>query len=109
MSKTIKRWQLAAEDLKFTVITPYILKLPSGEQIFAELLVKDFGPPNGMLIVQHYESVKLFTNEIINMGYGVSVLDKAYGQEPYNRQSFIELLNDWGWNRDPIRKPLWIK
>ncbi|MFZ5571546.1 MAG: hypothetical protein ACOZF0_14185 [Thermodesulfobacteriota bacterium] len=105
MSDIIKRWQLAAEDIGFIIVTPYRLKLPSGDQIFAELLVKDFGPPNGMLIVNKFDSVKLFTNEIINMGYGVSIIDNSYGQEPYDRQSFIEMLKDWGWNRDAEESP----
>jgi hypothetical protein len=40
----IKAWQAAAQDLGIEIVVPFVLSLKNGEEVQADLLVKDFGP-----------------------------------------------------------------
>ncbi|MBW1982134.1 MAG: hypothetical protein JRJ12_13035 [Deltaproteobacteria bacterium] len=107
-SKLKQMWQMAAEDLGIRIIAPFQLVLSSGVQIKAELLVKQFGAVNGMLIITNYDQVAPFVDEITNEGYGFSVLDEPRDNEKYSREDFIELLADWGWSGEDSSKPSWL-
>ena len=102
-------WQLAAKDLGLEIVAPFPLLLPSGKQVDAEVLLKNFGAEKGMLIINEYGQVALLVNEIINEGYGFSVIEKPKENETYKREEFIELLNEWSWSGAHEKCPAWIK
>ena len=109
MSRLKSFWEQAVKDLGFKIITPFCLDLPSGNRVEAELLVLQFGAEKGMLIVTSYNQVSHLVDEIINEGYGFSVLDNKREDEKYSRKNYIELLEDWGWSGTDSEKPAWLE
>jgi hypothetical protein len=107
--RLIEIWELASSDLNFIIESPFFIELSSGEKINAELLVRDFGPPKGMIIFTEFDVIAQHIEEIADMGFGFSVLDEPRENENYVQSDFIELLSDWGWSGDPTREPQWIK
>ena len=107
-NRLIQMWQVAAKDLCLEIITPFMLVLSSGTQIRAELLLKYFGAQNGMLVINKYSQISSFVDEIVNEGYGFSVLDEPSENEQYSRAAFIEMLSDWGWSGDKSKEPNWL-
>jgi hypothetical protein len=77
----------------------------SGHEIKALLLVKQFGAPNGMLILSKNEEQQLYSEEIIRAGYGYSVLSEPLKNEEFDSDDFIELLEDWGWSGTEQSRP----
>ncbi len=108
MNSLKEEWKIAAKDLKIEIKASFTLFLPSGKKIEAELLVKNFGAKNGMIIITDYDKIKPFVDEITKLNYGYSTLEQPLPTEKYNRDYFIELLNDWGWSGDNNKKPSWI-
>jgi hypothetical protein len=107
-NRLVEMWQSAAKDLNLEIITPFILRLSSGIKIEAEFLVKNFGASKGMIVFKKYDQVATCVDEIVNEGYGFSVLDEPGENEQYVRDYFIEILNDWGWSGDKSMKPSWL-
>ena len=108
-NRLIKTWQIAAKDLRIEIITPFILKIESGAQIKAEILLKNFGATNGMIITKDYDQIAPFVDEIVSEGYGFSVLDEPSENEQYVREDFVDILHDWGWSGEKSKKPSWLR
>ena len=104
-SELMNAWREASRDLGIKVEMPYALQLKSGAKIEADVLVKDFGHVNGML-VSSCDIFSALTDEIVSAGYGYSVFSTAVYQT-YDRDLFIEALNDWGWSRLADQRPSW--
>jgi hypothetical protein len=102
----IQAWQAAAQDLGIEIVVPFVLTLKNGGQVQADLLVKDFGP---MLVATEAAEAtfRRLGDQIAAEGYGYSML---CGEElVYDREHFIEILNDWGWTGAEDRRPTWAK
>ncbi|XDD49564.1 hypothetical protein AB3N59_14320 [Leptospira sp. WS92.C1] len=106
--KLLQIWQLAALELQIEIEVPSSFSLPSGDKIDVTFIVKNFGAPNGMLIVSDYNSIHTFTEKILNAGYGYSTIDEPLESEEYSKENLKELLNDWGWCGPDSSKPSWI-
>lgn len=104
-NRLIDIWRTAANDLGITIVAPFSLKTTSGKIIEADLLVNNFGSSKGMIIVKRYESISQYTKEIAEMGYGFSVMDEPGVDENYDKDCFIEILTDWGWNGEQSKRP----
>jgi len=106
-SALIQAWRSAARDLGIEIIVPFSLTLPSGVTLEADLLVKDFGAPRGMMVSGAEEDVFWpHEGEIVDQGYGYSIVcdeDLAY-----DRDYFIKILDDWGWSGPETRSPPWM-
>lgn len=101
-------WEIAAADLGIRVVAPYEVILPSGSRILASVLVRDFGAAKGMLIVESFELVRTYHEEILTSGYGYSVLDCPKTEDAYDRESTMTMLRDWGWTGQDSSKPNWL-
>ena len=108
MNKLIEIWKKAAQDLGLDLQTPFSLQLPSGTQINATLLVRNFGARNGMLIFTRSQEVWDARSELADQGYGFSVWSVPGMDEVYVRNGYIEVLSDWGWAGPPGKKPTWL-
>lgn len=104
-SNLLTRWNSIASDLKLDVQAPFFLELKNGVLAQALLLVRNFGAENGMCIFGDYEDVRSIEDELVQMGYGYSVLS-SYSAE-YDRDSTIRMLSEWGWSGDPECVPPW--
>ncbi len=104
MSRLVKFWKLAANDLGFQVVAPFTLSLSKNLEVKAKILVKDFDDNRGMLIFSSYEEVSSYSQMIIEMGYGFSIMEEPREDEKYNVNGYIEILNDWGITRTSLIK-----
>ena len=102
-SNLINAWRHAMTDLQIIIQTPYILTTESNKNLKFELLVENFGSKHGTLIFAIGENINV---EIIKKhGYYCSFLGETYSI--YNRQLFIDTLNDWGYFGDKSLTPNW--
>jgi hypothetical protein len=104
----VQAWLRAGEDLGIEVVAPFVLPVDGGE-IRCVALARDFGHRNGMLVrrggVTEWWEDKPLLDRAVDLGYGVTHLGKSY--KDYDRLSFIDALNDWGWRGDPDAAPDW--
>lgn len=107
-AKLLQFWQKAASDLGLQITAPFSLLLSSGHRLEAMLLVHQFGGARGMLIFESYDEVAPYVNEIVDAGYGFSILDEPGECEEYNKKEYIELLADWGWSGGDDSRPAWL-
>jgi hypothetical protein len=102
----IQAWPEAAQDLGIEIIVPFVLTLKNGETVRADLLVKDFGPTL-VITDEAEETLNSLGDELGVEGYGYSAF---CGEElVYDRDLFIDTLNDWGWTGPGNRRPNWAK
>jgi hypothetical protein len=99
-SALARAWLKAADDLQIEVVAPF--RLESGFQFVA--LVRFFGAPNGMLVLDSWDEERAAAAE--NFGFGFSCMDSPF-YETYDRERFIEVLTDWTWTGDPEHRPDW--
>ena len=92
----VREWERVARELGLQIEVPFEVKLPSGRVIAAQILLRRFGGPIGILLFTEYEAVRGYGNALADLGYGLSVLSEPSDQEPFDINSSIEVLRDWG-------------
>ncbi|MFI5057322.1 MAG: hypothetical protein ACHQLQ_03985 [Candidatus Acidiferrales bacterium] len=96
-------WLNAAADLGIRVVAPFPVMVSTGESLLYEAHIVDFGGPKGMVVGlpdrDHIGDVRR------SHGYGSSDLFPVYRQ--YNRDLFIDTLNDWQWFGQKGEQPSW--
>jgi len=93
-------WQEAAEDLNIRVVAPFELISADGALALFEAFVPDFGSPAGAIVMTEKSR-----NDAVVKELWASTLFETY--QTYNRQHFIETLDDWGWFGDKTKVPAW--
>jgi hypothetical protein len=93
-------WREAAEDLGIRVVAPFTLQ--ADEPIAYEAHLLDFGGPKGTVV--GVLSDKLDDCRAAQ-GFYSSNLSLSY--RGYERQHFINTLNDWGWYGPEELRPVW--
>jgi hypothetical protein len=95
-------WIRAAADLDIRVVAPFALTTTNGEAILFEAHILDFGGPKGTVVGNE-------KNELGDVrqksGYFCSNLYSSYRR--YDRQHFIDTLDDWGWFGEKGTEPSW--
>lgn len=107
-SPLLSEWLHVATDLGIEVDGPVTVSLPSGASIHALVLVRHFGGAEGMLVLRDYELVKNLIDEIVQAGYGFSIMGEPAVGEEYSREVYIEVLADWGWYGPDSEQPVWL-
>lgn len=102
-AKVVAAWHEAAADLGFRFTSPYLATSKDGRQFEALGLVHEFGGRVGTLIAAEPEA-DLYPP--MGDGYGVSYLAWD-GYARYDRDSWIEMLDDWGFWGERSRAPSW--
>jgi hypothetical protein len=104
----VRAWLSAAEDLGIDVIAPFVLPVDDGE-VRCVALLREFGHRNGMLVrrggVPEWKAAVGLLNRAVELGYGVTHVGRSYSV--YERDKYIDLLNDWGWHGNPDAAPDW--
>jgi hypothetical protein len=100
----INSWRDAANDLGIAITTPFTVELQDGSSIEVELLVHSFGRPAGTAILTTDEmgAWERFNDSL----YYCSALNPP-SYVPYNRTTYIETLQDWGWFGSATKVPDW--
>ncbi len=96
-AKISDAWRNAASDLGIRVVAPVTV----GTSQF-EAHVLDFGSATGAIAMS--DRSRLF-DELTKKSYWCSVLGEIY--RTYDRQLFIDTLNDWQWCGAPGKVPTW--
>lgn len=98
----LRNWRRAAEDLGFKFISPFVLR--DGEDVFECFgHVAEFGSPRGMVLMLEYD--ERLCRAAQEQGFGFSCFPEA--DEPYDRDTFVDILNDWGWSGPAGQSPWW--
>jgi hypothetical protein len=108
-SKLAESWQQAASDMGLEIVSPFRLQMPDNREIEFEVLLKNFGAKNGMLLVSNYSKIEKVMSIILEMGYGCSVLSPSLESYRYSREDYEDVLADWGWSGPAADEPTWLK
>jgi len=100
-----RAWRAAARDLQVRFESPYAMEY-KGTVYWCSGWLPDFGGPLGAIIAGLETAEEIF-DVADALGYFASGLNPLY-YECYDRESFIETLNDWGWFGDPANAPTWF-
>ena len=92
-------WTDAAKDLGVSIDTSFLF---NGSEI---ILIKSYGSKLGTLIVPIESRIKIDFEDLKNKGFYVSQLGDGY--KKYNKDLFIDTLNDWGYFGSESLKPIW--
>ena len=99
--KITNLWKFASQELGFSFASPYTIEI-DGRQVECIGLAPDFGSVKGMvLFVGDAASIYAWTAAAQKGGFGFS--QQSFSFLSYDREFFIETLNDWGWV--PIDRP----
>ncbi|MEM7160558.1 MAG: hypothetical protein AAF799_47415 [Myxococcota bacterium] len=101
-------WRRASRDLGFTVVADHPVTLGDGQSLTANLYLPQFGAPRGMLVVYRFDDIEDHVTRLGDDGFGFSTLEPPSDDEPYDRESFEDMLRDWGWSADPATRPAWL-
>lgn len=86
----------------------FLLILSDGHEIPTVARILSVGAENGMLVFSSYDQVRAYADEILQMGYGYSVLDAPLPNEKFDLASFRDMFTDWGWSGEATLKPDWM-
>ena len=98
----LSTWREAASDLSVQFTAPFALHGAMGEvSCFGHL--PEFGSPRGIVVFTAFdaEHCKLAQSQ----GYAFSCTTE--NAEPYDREGFEDMLNDWGWSVEGREPPSW--
>ena len=98
----LRKCKQAADELGFMLVAPYELRCASGVNVVYAALLPEFGSKRGMLVIvarDHAEAMRVAQEQ----QFGFSVLSD---DPTYDRDSFVEMLCDWGWTSEQPR-PAW--
>lgn len=84
-------WLVASVDLGLRVAVPFVLTTEAHESVLYDAVVFGFGTKRGMLLMEQWDDAK--ARIAVEAGYGYSCMDVG----PYDRESTIEVLREWGW------------
>jgi hypothetical protein len=104
-SRAARAWQAAAADLGVRLESPFAMQ-HDGATYWCAGLLPDFGGPHGAIIACRHAHEDIF-DVAAALGFYASGLN-PYHYEFYERGSFSETLNDWGWFGDPSATPTWF-
>jgi hypothetical protein len=88
-------WRHAAQKRSLKVQTPYVLRLPDGTKVTAEVLLEGFGAPHGMLIFSDYGRIREHTDAIIAAGFGYTCMSQPSETEVFSLEGIDACLEDW--------------
>jgi hypothetical protein len=102
--KMLDSWRTAVKDLNIKIQSPFYITTKNEQRLKFDLLVEDFGCQKGLIIMSASNMHGL--KAINENGYSYSALNlKTYST--YDRQLFIDTLNDWGYFGDSSKTPGW--
>ena len=98
----VEAWVEAGSELGIRVVAPFKLLSEDGSDRWFEAYVRDFGGPNGTIAGNSNDKLGDIRQQ---RGYYVSNLSSSYRK--FDRQHFIDTLNDWGWFGERGKEPPW--
>jgi hypothetical protein len=90
-------------------VIPFKISLAESGEIFAQALLPQLGSSKGMIFVSNFLELCEKETELVNLGFGYSVLDEPRSDEEYDLNSYVEMFSEWGWGSTKEKKPDWMK
>jgi hypothetical protein len=104
---TSAAWLAAAADLGLDVVAPYRVVDSENRAINGSALVRQFGSSAGALVLDLASTTQTETAAATRLGFFVAqVSAEAYAS--YDRDLFVDTLNDWGWFGPEQDRPTWF-
>lgn len=103
-AKVIAAWKMAANDIGIQITSPYAVTLEDGGTYEYLGLVHQFGRRIGT-IIGVLDAPSMQSPHPTSDDYFYSILGASY--EQYDRQLFINTLNDWQFFGPDCQKPVW--
>ncbi len=97
-------WKTAAKQLNIKIQFPFYITNKNGKELKFDLLVEEFGSQKGIVIMRMRNMHGL--KAIKENGFAFSTL-RYKNYATYDRQIFIDTLNDWGYFGDLSKTPSW--
>ena len=94
----IDSWRQAATELNVVALGPSTIELDGGVRILVDMHFPQYGPKNGMLVLQSYEAIRSHRERLLKAGYGYSVFSPPAQGHSYSSADLAEMLADWHWN-----------
>jgi hypothetical protein len=104
-SACARAWQVAAQDLKIRVESPFSV-IWNGTTYWCSAWIQEFGAPAGTLIAGRYAHDDVY-EALDHLDFFTSGLNPYY-YDIYDRDLYVRALNDWGWFGDPHAAPAWF-
>jgi hypothetical protein len=103
-ARVVEAWHQAAADLGIKFTSPFVLTLRDGRRFEYLGIVHQFGRRVGTVIsvLKEPSAVAWFGDDD---DYFTSVLGSGYGR--YERQLFIDTLDDWQFFGSEAERPAW--
>lgn len=98
----------ACDALGLNADIGFLLILSDGHKIPTVARIPGLGAANGMLVFCSYEQIRAYTDELLQMGYGYSILDEPLPNEKFDLASYRDMFTDWGWSGEEALKPEWM-
>ena len=96
------------DQLGLRIVNPFKLAFAGGDEISAQALLPQLGAPRGTIIVTSFSELKGKEEELVEMGFGYSVLDEPWSDVGYEVEGCIEMFSEWGWGSTEEEKPSWM-
>jgi hypothetical protein len=96
-----------AADLGLDVVAPYRVVDSENRAINGSALVRQFGSSAGALVLDVASTTQSETAAATRLGFFVAQV-KAEAYASYDRDLFVDTLNDWGWFGPERDRPTWI-
>lgn len=109
MWRHIDSWAPAAKELGVEILGPAEIDIGAGIFVEVDMLFPQFGPENGMLVVEKYSQLEPRRQDILAAGYGYSVFSPPPPGTYYSADDLAEMLADWTWNGRPEDQPDWSR
>jgi hypothetical protein len=77
----------------------YEVRLSDGVALQSVGRIRGMGGSNGMLVFDSYDSIRSYTQRIVEAGFGYTVLDEPAINESFELEVFEDMFADWGWRR----------
>jgi hypothetical protein len=104
----VRQWKSVAGDLGLVLLERHSVRMESGDVVVALMLVKNFGGIAGTLIFNDHSLVSKHLPQLVQLGFGYSILEEPRENAVYNKENIIEILSEWGWTGPANESPNWI-
>lgn len=98
----LSTWSRAASDLEFQFISPIVL-LDGEIEITCFAHLPQFGSSKGVIVFTEFDDNHCKLAQLQGFAYSC-IVEQA---EQYDRNAFIDMLNDWGWSDSNREPPAW--
>ena len=85
------------------------LSIPGAPEITAVARIPELGAKHGMLVFKSNDEIRAISKQLLDAGYGYSVLDEPLPNEEFDLEVFKDIFAEWGWSGEAANKPAWMK